>query len=165
MDGEESVRNSTMGIYDNQVKNSLGPSVWAILEKCISHGWLDAKKMKDTAQMLDPRVGGGHLRRTQGGSEPDWFEFREVLSDWYQQKPQQFDSDTQDAVETLIDIFECPEISLKPVAKELKVHCPPRQHPHAKEIETDRAGTQEHRCTHQVWKILFLAAFASNCNH
>ena len=142
-----------MGIYDSEVKNSLGPSVWAILEKCISHGWLDAKKMKDTAQMLDPRVGGGHLRRTQSqrGDKSDWFEFREVLSDWYQQKPQQFDSDSQDAVKTLIDIFESPEISLWNVAKELKAHRPPRQNTPTKELqgfcEIDRAVTQKPRYT------------------
>ena len=64
------------------MKEVLGQSAWDIIQRKVSH----AAKMLDTAQKLNPRVGGGHMRRMRGGgsASPDWFEFREVLGEWYQ---------------------------------------------------------------------------------
>ena len=49
-----------MGKYDNIVKEILGESAWDIIQRNVSHGIIDAAKMLDTAQKLNPRVGGGH---------------------------------------------------------------------------------------------------------
>ena len=52
-----------MGIYDEKVKTVLGQSVWDILERDVSQGVVNADRMRDIAQKLAPRVGGGHMRR------------------------------------------------------------------------------------------------------
>ena len=111
---------ASMGIYDKKVKSILGQSAWDILEKHVSHGGLDAEKMRDTALELNPKVGGGHLRRMQRRGEPDWFEFREVLSEWYQCEPENFDEDSQEALERLIIIFGSREVALPNLVKELQ---------------------------------------------
>ena len=60
-----SERDIAMGKYDNIVKEILGQSAWDILQRNVSHGVIDAAKMLDTAQKLNPRVGGGHMSEAE----------------------------------------------------------------------------------------------------
>ena len=111
-----------MGKYDNIVKEILGQSAWDIIQRKVSHGMIDAAKMLDTAQKLNPRVGGGHMRRMRGGgsASPDWFEFREVLGEWYQFESEIFDKDSNTGLEKLIAIFQSTEVELPCLARELE---------------------------------------------
>ena len=114
-----------MGIYDEKVKTVLGQSVWDILERDVSQGVVNADRMRDIAQKLAPRVGGGHMRRMQGKGLPDWFEFREVLSDWYNLQPEKFES--QEALETLVAIMVSPDVALPSLASELRGCLPQKE--------------------------------------
>ena len=118
-----------MGVYDNEVRSHFGQSAWDILEKHVSNGVIDPEKMQDIAQKLAPAVGGNHLRRMQRQGMPNWFEFREVLSDWYKSEPEKFEEGSTEALETLAGIVVSADVALPNVAKELRDCVPPKRSP------------------------------------
>ena len=111
-----------MGLNDEKVKAILGQQAWDILWNSVTNGPLVPLKMKETARMLHPAVGGSHQRRTgpTGKRDSDWHEMREVLSDWYEQELFLFEDDKGKALEKLIAIFKSDAVELPRLAEELK---------------------------------------------
>ena len=114
------------GCYDPKVKAILGQDIWQILKRSVSNGEVDARRMQDIAYKLHEEVGGGHSRRMGPGMKgsPDWFEFREVLGEWYRLELYEFEDNQQGAVERLVSIFRSEEVELQSLARELDRICP-----------------------------------------
>ena len=110
------------GRDDKKVKAILGEETWHILRRSVKNGEVDAKKMRDIAYKLHEEVGGGHLRRMGPGmkKEPDWFEFREILGQWYQLELCEYEGDREAALQRLLTVFESDEVKLMDLSRNIR---------------------------------------------
>ena len=106
--------------YYEMVRKKLGAGTVDIMLKYTTTYKINAQKMADIAQMLGSEVGGKHNRRMEENPKrmSDGAELREILCDWY--NSELFGMETEAAQQKLRDIFNSPDVDLKPLAKEIK---------------------------------------------
>ena len=93
-----------MGRNDEPVKAKLGRENWDILMGAAMESKINSQHMKDISQALHPSIGGSHLRRVNELRRLcDDSEFREILSDWWNEEL--YSLDHLDALRTLSDAF------------------------------------------------------------
>ena len=110
------------GRDDKKVREILGDDIWQILCRSVNSGEVDAHKMRDIAVKLHENVGGGHLRRMGPGMKgvPDWFEFRSILSKWYQLELCELEEDREAVIEKLVTIFSSEEVQLPNLSRKIQ---------------------------------------------
>jgi hypothetical protein len=108
-----------MGRRDEEVREILGEVAWKAILREARKGAILPNKMDDFARMLDQegKIYGDHARR---GNAWDDNEVRDILADWFDEEMFQMERDT--ALHKLIDIFEDPSVTLRPLARALR-HC------------------------------------------
>merc|ERR1719365_245040 len=74
--------------------------------------------MKDISGQLHPHILGNHLRRVESGRVSDEAEFRQILSDWFNQELYNLDQKT--ALSRLISILKDCSVGLPAEGKKLK---------------------------------------------
>ena len=104
-----------MGQYDKEVKEKLGEEVVKMILDAVENAEITKQKMEDIAQGFGPKVRGGHVSRNDAC---DSAEMRKILSDWYQHEL--YDMGGEEGVQKLVKLFESEEISLKPLASQLR---------------------------------------------
>ena len=110
------------GRDDEKVRAILGDDIWQILSQSVNNGEVDALKMRDIAYKLHKKIGGGHLRRMGPGMKgvPDWFEFRSILSKWYQLELCELEEDRESVIEKLVTIFSSEEVQLPDLSRKIQ---------------------------------------------
>ena len=117
-----------MGMYDEEVKSRISPSVWDKIIKVANSGIIDSAKMCDIATLFQGRghiIRGEHIRR---GRKSDAHELREILSDWWNEELH--DLKQSDAITKLATIFDDRSVQLYPLAKDIrkcKTHSPTKR--------------------------------------
>ena len=101
-----------MGKYDEDVTKKIGNKELRLILEAVRVGHIDATQMQDISRKLDGWVGGNHQRR--GGA--DETEFRNMLSDWYQNKIYEDEWDRGAVLTEIIKILKDPSLSLNPLA-------------------------------------------------
>ena len=107
-----------MGVYDAEVIKRLGREAYNYMVDRVRCGVIRGQHMKDISSQLHPHILGNHLRRVESGKSCDEAEFRQILSDWFNQEL--FDLDQKTALSRLISILKGPSVSLPAEGKRLK---------------------------------------------
>ena len=98
---------SDMTAYDRKINAAIGEKALGILKDAVSKTrLLDAKQMGVTAYGLGDSVGGSHKMRMEERVSADWFEFRRILADWYNNSLCEYEDDRCRALNVLIDTFD-----------------------------------------------------------
>ena len=110
------------GRDDEEVKRIVGDEIWQILSQSVNNGEVDGPKMQDIAYKLHKSIGGDHLRRIGPGMKgvPDWFEFRCILSKWYQLELCELEEDREAVIEKLVTIFSSEEVQLPNLSRRIQ---------------------------------------------
>ena len=108
-----------MGRNDEPVKAKLGRENWDILMGAAMESKINSQHMKDISQALHPSIGGSHLRRVNELRRLcDDSEFREILSDWWNEEL--YSLDHLDALRKLSDIMNSREVNLPSISSKLE---------------------------------------------
>ena len=113
-----SVRFSSMGLYDADVIKKLGKEAYNYILDRVRCGVISGQHMKDISGQLHPHILGNHLRRVESGRVSDEAEFRQILSDWFNQEL--YDLDQKTALLRLISILKDCSVGLPAEGKKLK---------------------------------------------
>ena len=110
------------GRDDEEVKRIVGDEIWQILSQSVNNGEVDGPKMQDIAYKLHQNIGGDHKRRMGPGMKgvPDWFEFRSILSKWYQLELCELEEDREAVIEKLVTIFSSEEVQLPNLSRRIQ---------------------------------------------
>ena len=107
-----------MGLYDADVIKKLGKEAYNYILDRVRCGVISGQNMKDISGQLHPHILGNHLRRVESGRVSDEAEFRQILSDWFNQELYNLDQKT--ALLRLISILKDCSVGLPAEGKKLK---------------------------------------------
>ena len=93
-------------MYDREVVEVIGSDAFDYLIEEVKRGIISAQHMKDIAHQLHNHVYGKHLQRLGLGIHSAEAEFRDILSDWYNEEICSLEKQT--ALQKLVTIFILP---------------------------------------------------------
>ena len=121
---------------DRDVQGILGLTVWTLLLTAVDEGAINQEAMLAVADLLHPKVGGGHRRRRNNGSS-DGAEWRSILCDWHSEE--MYEMKQEEAIQKLIETFRNPTVRLQSLAHKLQQSMLPKSSkesvPSSKETE------------------------------
>ena len=73
-------------LYDQEVQDRLGKNNYEQLMNAVRTNKINQCNMYDFARALGPVIGGNHGTRVAHGGICDFYEVRQILSDWYSEE-------------------------------------------------------------------------------